>query len=293
VAGLLLGLLIGLARQSRNRWVAALAGHRLRRVLPQHAGAGADPVVLLRAADPAPFTDQPAGRRFARHLAQLGRLLAPRSIRGGIASIDRGQWEAARALGMTLSGAQAMRRIVLPQALKRMLPALTNRGIEIFKMTHARLGIVRLCRTAAAGQAARVADLQRPIEAYTVIAVIFFVCPAGRWCSCSATGSNGVWGGHMTHDAAIHPGRARHGAPRRPDGRKRFGLRPTCCAASTSTSSAASASPSWALERLGQEHAAALPQLHGDGRRRGTHRARRPVLGREGKAGERAIESAS
>jgi polar amino acid transport system permease protein len=53
--------------------------------------------------------------------------------RGGIESIDRGQAEAARALGMT--SAQAMRRIVLPQALRRMLPALTNRGIEIFKMT--------------------------------------------------------------------------------------------------------------------------------------------------------------
>ena len=48
-------------------------------------------------------------------------------MRAGIQSIDRGQWDGARALGMTFL--QAMRRIILPQALKRMTPALTNRAI--------------------------------------------------------------------------------------------------------------------------------------------------------------------
>ena len=51
------------------------AGDGLRRVLPQHAGAGADPLVLLRAADPAAVPDQPAGGGVARHLAQLGGVL--------------------------------------------------------------------------------------------------------------------------------------------------------------------------------------------------------------------------
>ena len=47
-------------------------------------------------------------------------------IRGGIVSIDKGQSEAGAALGMTPS--QAMRRIVLPQAIKRMIPALMNQS---------------------------------------------------------------------------------------------------------------------------------------------------------------------
>ena len=92
--------------------------------------------------------------------------------RGGIESIDRGQAEAARALGMT--GAQAMRRIVLPQALRRMLPALTNRGIEIFKMTTlaSAIAYVELLQ-----QGKLLASLNfNPIETYTVIAVVFFLC---------------------------------------------------------------------------------------------------------------------
>jgi len=43
------------------------------------------------------------------------------AFRGGIVSVERGQWEAARALGM--NPRQVMRRVVLPQAVKRMLPA--------------------------------------------------------------------------------------------------------------------------------------------------------------------------
>lgn len=54
-------------------------------------------------------------------------------FRGGIQSIDPGQWEAGRAIGMRYR--EIMARIMLPQAVHRMLPALTNRGIEIFKIT--------------------------------------------------------------------------------------------------------------------------------------------------------------
>ena len=93
-------------------------------------------------------------------------------FRGGIQSIERGQWEAARALGMT--GAQAMRSVILPQAVRRMLPALTNRGIEIFKMSTlaSAVAYVELLQ-----QGKLIASLNyNPIEAYTVIALIFFVC---------------------------------------------------------------------------------------------------------------------
>ncbi len=54
-------------------------------------------------------------------------------IRGGIASVDRGQTEAARSLGM--SSAHCMTRIVLPQALKAILPSLGNEYVSMVKET--------------------------------------------------------------------------------------------------------------------------------------------------------------
>ena len=54
-------------------------------------------------------------------------------FRGGIVSVERGQWEAARALGM--APRQVMRRVVLPQAVKRMIPAFLERAIELMKTT--------------------------------------------------------------------------------------------------------------------------------------------------------------
>lgn len=52
-------------------------------------------------------------------------------FRGGILSIDKGQMEAARSLGMTYG--QAMRLVILPQAFKRMLPPLGNEFIALMK----------------------------------------------------------------------------------------------------------------------------------------------------------------
>lgn len=52
-------------------------------------------------------------------------------IRGGIQSVDRGQMEAARSLGMTES--QAMKKIILPQAIKIVLPALGNEFVTLIK----------------------------------------------------------------------------------------------------------------------------------------------------------------
>lgn len=52
-------------------------------------------------------------------------------FRAGIQSIDKGQMEAARSLGLTYP--QAMRFVVLPQALRRMLPPLANEFITLLK----------------------------------------------------------------------------------------------------------------------------------------------------------------
>lgn len=54
-------------------------------------------------------------------------------VRAGIESIDTGQMRAARSLGM--SYAKAMQRIILPQALRRVLPPITNESITLLKNT--------------------------------------------------------------------------------------------------------------------------------------------------------------
>ena len=46
-------------------------------------------------------------------------------FRGGIQSIDKGQWEGAKAIGMSYR--QSLLRIILPQAVKRMIPAFMER----------------------------------------------------------------------------------------------------------------------------------------------------------------------
>ena len=92
-------------------------------------------------------------------------------FRGGIKSIEREQWEAGKAIGM--SYAKTMRRVILPQALKRMLPQLTSRGIEVFKMSTL-ASIVAYPEMLQ--QAKLIASYEfNPIEAYTVVALIFFV----------------------------------------------------------------------------------------------------------------------
>ena len=52
-------------------------------------------------------------------------------VRGGIAAIDRGQWEAAKAIG--LSDAQVMRLVIFPQALRVIIPPLTGQYLNITK----------------------------------------------------------------------------------------------------------------------------------------------------------------
>ncbi len=54
-------------------------------------------------------------------------------LRGAIASIDRGQWEAAASIGMT--PAQTLRRAILPQAARTALPPLGNSFISLVKDT--------------------------------------------------------------------------------------------------------------------------------------------------------------
>jgi len=92
-------------------------------------------------------------------------------FRGGIQSIDTGQWEAGRALGMR--GPTLMRRIILPQAIRRMIPPLTGRAIELTKMT-ALASTIAVPELLYQGKLINAVTF-RPIETYTVVAVIYLV----------------------------------------------------------------------------------------------------------------------
>lgn len=92
-------------------------------------------------------------------------------FRSGIQSIDRGQWEGARAIGMTRK--QSLRRIILPQAVKRMIPAFMERSIELLKTTTL---VSTIAYTDLMYQANDIAQKTfRPLEVYTVVALIYFV----------------------------------------------------------------------------------------------------------------------
>ncbi len=92
-------------------------------------------------------------------------------VRAGIVSIDSGQSDAARALGMT--GAQSMRRIILPQAVKRMIPAFMERSIELMKTTTLVATVAYADLLFQANELAQ--KTFRPLEVFTVTALIYFV----------------------------------------------------------------------------------------------------------------------
>src|SRR2546423_219368 len=92
-------------------------------------------------------------------------------FRGGIVSIERGQWEGAKALGMTYR--TVLRRVVLPQALRRMIAPFVDRSFELTKTTAlaSSLAYAELLY-----QAMQVNSITfRPMEVYTTIAVMYFM----------------------------------------------------------------------------------------------------------------------
>jgi polar amino acid transport system permease protein len=92
-------------------------------------------------------------------------------VRAGIQSIHRGQTEAARSLGMSYG--QCMLYIILPQALRRILPPLAGQFISLIKDS-ALLGIIAIRELTKAGREAVSASLQ-PFEIYLVVAVLYLV----------------------------------------------------------------------------------------------------------------------
>ncbi|MGX1901273.1 amino acid ABC transporter permease [Thermolongibacillus altinsuensis] len=129
IFGTILGLVIGLGKMSKNRmlrlpfewYVHFFRGTPLFvQILLIHFG-----FMPLFVSQPNPIVSGAISLSLnaAAYIAEI--------FRAGIQSIDRGQMEAARSLGMT--HVQAMRYVILPQAVKRMIPPLGNEFIVLIK----------------------------------------------------------------------------------------------------------------------------------------------------------------
>ncbi len=92
-------------------------------------------------------------------------------FRAGVQSIERGQMEAARSLGMTHN--QAMRYVILPQAFKRVVPPLGNEFIAMLKDTSlvSAIGVAELTRRGVLINA----DIFDPFPIYMSVAFIYLI----------------------------------------------------------------------------------------------------------------------
>src|SRR3982750_3830443 len=91
-------------------------------------------------------------------------------VRGSIESVDRGQGDAARALGLAPS--RVLRLVILPQALKPMLAPYVNQSVTQLKNTSlvSIIAVPDLVYNATLINA----DTYRPLEVYTIVALIYF-----------------------------------------------------------------------------------------------------------------------
>lgn len=100
---------------------------------------------------------------FSAYIAEI--------IRAGIASIDKGQVDATKVLG--LSYFQAMKRIVLPQAYRRMLPPLVNNFADLIKLSALAsiIGVYELLHSIDN----IIMHTFRPLELYSALAILYFI----------------------------------------------------------------------------------------------------------------------
>lgn len=92
-------------------------------------------------------------------------------IRAGIQSIDKGQMEAALSMGM--SYAQAMRRVILPQAYRRLLPPMGNEFITLMKDS-ALVSVICMTELLRAANLLQNATF-RPIEIYVTAGLMYLI----------------------------------------------------------------------------------------------------------------------
>jgi polar amino acid transport system substrate-binding protein len=131
VIGLLLGMLLAVAGISRSRWLRwpARVYTDVFRGLPEVVviliiGLGFGPLVGgLTGNNPYPLGIAALGLMAAAYIGEI--------FRSGIQSVETGQLEASRALGFGY--AESMRLVIIPQGVRRVLPALVNQFISLLK----------------------------------------------------------------------------------------------------------------------------------------------------------------
>ena len=92
-------------------------------------------------------------------------------IRAGVQAVDSGQMEAARSLGLT--GSQAMFKVVLPQAVRNILPALGNEFVNMIKQVS--LASVFFINELTTSYRTVLAATYRPIEAIVIAGMIYLL----------------------------------------------------------------------------------------------------------------------
>jgi glutamate transport system permease protein len=164
------GLVLGLLRLSRRwpvRWLAATWIEVFRGI----------PLVLLML-----FlvlaTDYSAFWAAGLALVLYNSAVLAEIVRSGVLSLDRGQRQAAEAIG--LSEAQAMRLVVLPQALRRMVPALISQLITLLKDTSlasivAYEGLLRRFQLSAKPNLNKAGQSSAELQAYVFCAVVYIL----------------------------------------------------------------------------------------------------------------------
>jgi polar amino acid transport system permease protein len=171
--GFALGIVIGLGRLARSRWV------KLPATLYVEFFRGVPLVMVIfwfwfiipvLAGRSLPEYGVALAAFVVFEAAYLGEI-----VRAGVQSVPRGQVEAATATA--LNPAKTMRHIVLPQALRNMLPALVTQFIVLLKDTSLAsiIGYVDLTKAA---QIVNNREI-RPFELYLFIAVIYWLCSYG------------------------------------------------------------------------------------------------------------------
>src|ERR1700688_3998456 len=166
--GLAIGLVTGLLRLSRNKLLTAplVAYVEIFRCTPLLVQIiwfyYALPVVL--------GIDIPATVAATMVLSLYTGAFYAEIVRGGVQSMERGQWDAARAIG--LRQLQALRLVILPQAFRRMIPPFMNQSIIQLKNTSL-VSTIAVADLLYQGQMITAATY-RPLEVYTMVAALYF-----------------------------------------------------------------------------------------------------------------------
>ncbi len=166
--GLLIGLGVGVLRTIGPRWVSAplRAYIELFRCTPLLVQ-----IVWMYYALPVLIgVNLSAGTACFLTLSLYAGAFYAEIFRGGIEAIDKGQWEAGRAIGMRSS--RIFRRIVLPQAVQVMIPSFSNQTILQLKNTSL-VSVVAVGDLLYQGTVITAASY-RPLEVYTIVAVVYF-----------------------------------------------------------------------------------------------------------------------